>query len=139
MTIDNFLSQLSVWGAERGSIYAIGIVGSYARNEARADSDIDVVIVDQQPNQLLEDHSWAGRFGKLMSFRKEQYGLVTSLRCWYDPGPEIEFGIAGESWFTPPIDQGTAEVMRNGVMVIYDPLQELQKAIEWVERGPTKT
>ena len=136
MNFEHLRALLSEWAQSHELVAAVGIVGSYARGSQRPDSDVDVVLIANDPGDLLGETSWVDRFGTLKSSAPEDYGLVQSLRCFYRDGGEIEFGVAGREWCEPPIDIRTADVMRDGMLIVYDPDRLLHRAMEWVaDRG----
>jgi predicted nucleotidyltransferase len=59
----DFLTAFIGWASEQPDVQAIALVGSYARGAARDDSDIDLVILTDQPPQYLDDVQWIDRFG----------------------------------------------------------------------------
>jgi hypothetical protein len=132
--IESLKEELEAWGRDDDRVLAIGLVGSHARGAARADSDVDVIVVCTQPHALLSEDRWLGRFGTLQRTQLEDYGLVQSRRCWYAHGQEIEFGVTSLRWCTPPIDQATAAVIKAGLAPVYDPEALLLSAQRWVDR-----
>jgi hypothetical protein len=120
--INPFLSQVKAWAANRPDILAIALVGSYARGAARADSDIDLVLICESAQPYLADESWLSTFGKPMRIETEDWGLVQSKRVFYDDGAEVEFGITAPEWTaTDPVDEGTRQVIGDGVQIVSDP------------------
>jgi predicted nucleotidyltransferase len=117
--ISGFETELAAWAATRADIHAVYLVGSHARGQARPDSDIDLVLLCEQPQAYLQDTTWLDRFGKPVSQQVEDYGRFTSLRVWYAGGREVEFGLTAPDWITEPLEGGTAEVIAGGVRVIY--------------------
>lgn len=101
-------------------VRGIAVVGSHAREEARPDSDVDLVILVEDVASMLAG-SWVGEFGVLVSSEIEDYGALTSLRVVYAGGMEVEFGFARPSWAEVPLDEGTRSVLADGVRVLYDP------------------
>jgi predicted nucleotidyltransferase len=91
--IRNFLNAFVDWAAVQGDVHAIALVGSYARGAARDDSDIDLVLLTDQPQKYLEELKWIERFGRLEKRQTEDYGKLTSVRVWYRDGVEVEYGI----------------------------------------------
>jgi predicted nucleotidyltransferase len=89
----DFLTGFLSWASEQPDVQGIALVGSYARGAARDDSDIDFVILTDQPHQYLEDVAWIDRFGLVEKHQTEDYGKLTSLRVWYQNGMEVEYGI----------------------------------------------
>ena len=53
--IRDFLHGFVRWASAQLDVQAIALVGSYARGEARDDSDIDLVLLTDQPQNYLED------------------------------------------------------------------------------------
>ncbi len=50
----------------------------------------------------------------------EDYGPVISVRAWYRGGPEVEYGIAGPTWLSQPLDKGTRQVLSGGTVILYE-------------------
>ena len=89
----DFLTAFNAWAIEQPDVQGIALVGSYARGSARDDSDVDLVILTDQPHKYLDDVQWIGRFGRVEKHQTEDYGKLTSLRVWYQNGMEVEYGI----------------------------------------------
>jgi len=115
-----FLEHVTRWAETRPDLLALGLVGSYARGTAQADSDIDLVLLVDSPAAYLDDDAWAETFGEIASQHIEDYGRVTSLRVFYEGGPEVEFGLAKPDWAEIPLDAGTREVIRGGLLVLHE-------------------
>ena len=95
-TIDHirgFLDAFVGWGSAQADVQAIALVGSFARGAPRDDSDIDLVILTDQPQKYLDSLAWAERFGRVEKHQTEDYGKLISIRVWYQSGPEVEYGI----------------------------------------------
>jgi predicted nucleotidyltransferase len=119
-SLENFLIQVRTWAAGEPDIGAVALVGSYARGEARADSDVDLVILSSAPERYLHDTGWARAFGEPVRHEIEDWGIVRSLRVRYAGGLEVEFGLTDRSWGADPADEGTAQVIRGGLRVVYE-------------------
>lgn len=117
----NFCEELARWAERTSDVRCILLVGSHARDEARTDSDIDVVILVDEPSALLADTDLVAQFGDVVSIAREDYGRVQSLRVVYTNGMHVEFGITDSDWLSVPLDEGTRNVIGNGVRAIYDP------------------
>jgi predicted nucleotidyltransferase len=91
--IHGFLHDFVGWTSDQSDVQAIALVGSYARGVARDDSDIDLVILTDQPQKYLDDLKWTERFGSVKKHQTEDYGKLISIRVWYQNGPEVEYGI----------------------------------------------
>ncbi len=118
--VEDFLWQVRTWAKQQPDIEAVLLVGSYARGAARADSDVDLVILTTAPERYLADPSFAGHFGPVSRWEKEDWGRVTSLRVWYEGGLEVEYGLTLPDWAARPLDEGTREVISAGVKVVFD-------------------
>ena len=128
MMLADFLHQATRWAEERPEIVGLALVGSHARNDARPDSDVDLVILCTSPSDLLRAQEWARCFGQVRHAQTEIYGAVHSLRVSYTDGMEVEFGVAYPAWASVPLDRGTRRVLRDGVRMLYDPLGLLDGA-----------
>lgn|SRR3990167_1159023 len=134
-TVDDIaatLKKVGEWTCQQQDIVAVALVGSYARNQARDDSDIDLVVLTTQPDLYLEHHEWLDYFGDVHSVRKESYGMVTSLHVHYVNGYEVEFGITSPAWANVPTDHDTCSVVAKGLLPIYDPEDLLGRLIAHV-------
>lgn len=120
VTIERFLDEIKAWAATRPDLEAILLVGSHARGTATGSSDIDLVLLVQSPEQYVQDIEWARAFGLMKRWQVEDWGAVTSLRSWYEGGPEVEFGFATRDWAAAPLDEGTRQVLAAGFRVVYD-------------------
>ena len=108
------------------NIIVILLVGSYSRNEEKTDSDIDIMIISNNKLEMIENTNWVLKFGNVKSIIREEWGVVTSLRVFYDEY-EIEFGIGNSSWISQPLDKGTERTLKDGYVVIYDRNNQLEK------------
>lgn len=119
--VDALLAAAAAWARARPDVVALALVGSHARDAARPDSDVDLVVLCRDPAALLADRSWARRFGPVARETVEDWGAVTSLRVAYDGGPEVEYGLARPSWAALPLDPGTRRVAADGLRALHDP------------------
>jgi predicted nucleotidyltransferase len=118
--IRGFLDAFVRWASDQSDVQALALVGSYARGVARDDSDIDLVILTDQPEKYLDDIEWTERFGTLDKHQIEDYGKLTSVRIWYQNGVEVEYGITTPDWAAIPLDAGTREVISAGMIVLFE-------------------
>ena len=63
------------------------------------------------------NQTWINAFGNPVRHAVEPYGMLTSLRVWYQQGLEVEFGFGDEHW---PHDAGAQAVMQDGMKVLLD-------------------
>ena len=118
--IRDFLNLFVNWASAHEDVQAVALVGSYARGEARDDSDIDLVLLTDEPQTYLEDLRWTERFGLVEKHQTEDYGKLISIRIWYQNGVEVEYGITTPDWAALPLDAGTRKVMRGGMIVLFE-------------------
>ncbi len=130
MDVSNFLQSLTAWVEARSDILALAVVGSHARGSARLDSDLDLVMLCEQPEILADDPSWVERFGPVRTASRERWGRMRAWRVFYDTGLEVEFGLNPLDWADVPLDPGTRRVISDGMQIRYDPRGTLQRAQE---------
>jgi predicted nucleotidyltransferase len=124
-----FLGRLVVWAQDRPGLEAIALVGSRARGEAGADSDVDLILIHSNPEALLENRDWVAAFGVPSVIEKEDWGKVTSLRVFYQEGLEVEYGVADNEWASNPMDTGDASVIRNGLIILFERDRHLSRKL----------
>jgi len=115
-----FIERFTRWASTQADILAVALVGSHARNAARDDSDVDLVIITDDPQKYLTHTSWTEIFGFVSKQQIEDYGILTSLRVWYESGLEIEYGLTTRAWAQTPLDEGTKEVIEGGMQVLFE-------------------
>lgn len=114
-----FLQRVREWAKGESQIRAITLVGSHARGNASASSDIDIILLVEDPERFIQDQAWAATFGTVIRSRVEDWGRVQSLRVWYDDGAEVEFGVTDPDWGADPDDHATRGVIEAGHQVVY--------------------
>lgn len=117
---DNFLAHLTGWAERREDVRALLLVGSFARGQARPDSDLDVILLTRDPTVFVNDTAWIHVLGDVSSCQLEHYGQVTSLRTLFRDGFEVELSVARTDWAKRPFDSGTLRVARDGIHVLFD-------------------
>jgi len=135
--IEMTISTIGNWVRTRESIRAFALVGSYARGDARPDSDIDLLFLTTDPGifraDWLDEINWAALNVQPVSSRDKSYGVVWSRHVAFSDGSEIEFTFTPLSWSTiDPVDLGTHHVVADGFKIFHDPdnrLATLQSVI----------
>ena len=130
-----FIASALDWFANRPDVHAVALVGSHARGSARPDSDIDIVVVVDDPETYLNDTTWTSMFGNVARAVVENWGSVTSLRVFYSGGPEVEFGFTTDAWCHLPPDPGTRAVIQAGCVILFDRAQTLSALVEACRHG----
>ena len=120
------LETVTDWAKAKHDIRGLALVGSHARNAAGPHSDIDLVLLADNPNSFrdgawLKTIQWSGGV-RPTKWSDEEYGVVWCRRIWFEPEGEVEFAFAPLSWADlSPIDEGTRRVVSDGCRVLYDP------------------
>ena len=124
------LAKIPGWAARRADVVAVGLAGSWARDRARPDSDVDLVVLTTDPDVYLENKAWIVELGGLRVVKTRAWGPMTERRFMLPSGLEVDAGIAPPSWAaTGPIDSGTRTVVRDGFSVLYDPGKVLARLV----------
>lgn len=103
------------------------MVGSYARHEQRPGSDLDLVVVTSDRQNLLQHADYTARFGKVKQTQTEYYGANISIRASYEDNSELEIGLVTPDWLSQPLDDGTKRVLQDGYLVLYDQHNSFKK------------
>jgi predicted nucleotidyltransferase len=117
---NQFIEQFTRWASGQADILAVALVGSHARNVAREDSDVDLVILTNVSQKYLAHDDWSSLFGVVSQKQIEDYGRLTSLRVWYESGLEVEYGFTTPAWAETPLDEGTRKVIEGGMRVLFE-------------------
>ena len=117
---EEFLKSVEEWAETVPDIEAVILVGSCARGTNTASSDIDLVVITPNQEEMVHSQSFIELFGTVLKQQTEYYGACISVRVWYEWGAEVEFGIVKPSWMAIPLDEGTCRVLRDGYRVVLD-------------------
>ena len=118
---ENFIVRFTNWVETQNDIDGAILVGSYAHGTARADSDLDLVIITNHPNKYLEQNDWINELGNVTTVKDEDFGMVQVKRVFFEDGLEVEFGFTTPEWLNVnPIDPGTQRVLADGYKIFND-------------------
>lgn len=121
--------RITRWAANRQDIVGLLLVGSYARNAARPDSDIDIILLTTDQAQYL-DNAWANELALGELIRTQSWGAITERRYATASGLEVEIGLGSPDWAqTDPVDPGTRHVITDGARPLHDPTGVLASVI----------
>ncbi len=121
--------MILAWARTETKVRAIALVGSHGRGTARADSDIDLVVLTDAPEFFRAETSWLDAIGwrgadsRPLKWQDEGYGVLWSRRLWLEQGRfEVEIGFARPAWAEAnPLDPGTQRVVADGCRILHDP------------------
>jgi aminoglycoside 6-adenylyltransferase len=96
-------AAIADWAREREDVRGAFVVGSRARADAPADrwSDLDVVLLVDEPGRLEEDASWVEEFGAPVLTFLEPTGIGDKVerRVLYESGEDVDFPmLEAGSW-----------------------------------------
>lgn len=124
------IDRITRWAANRQDIVGLLLVGSYARNAARPDSDIDIVLLTTDQTQYF-NNTWANELALGELVRTQAWGPITERRYATASGVEVEIGIGSPEWAqTDPVDPGTHRVVTDGAHPLHDPAGVLASLIQ---------
>lgn len=115
---------VTAWATRRRDIIGVAVVGSWARGQARMDSDVDLVVLTDDWEPYVSNTSWvaAAVGGPADLVRTRRWGPLTERRVALPSGLEVEFGFVPTSWArVHPVDPGTAQVVGAGCLPVVDP------------------
>ncbi len=143
LVVDRIVQTIVAWARTETKVRAIALVGSHARGTARADSDIDLVVLTDAPEFFRADTSWLDAIGwshvaaRPLKWRDEEYGVLWSRRLWLEQDRfEVEIGFAHPAWAeVDPLDPGTQRVVADGCRILHDPDRLLSRLCAAVGGG----
>lgn len=137
---DQFAHRVVTWAAAEPDTLAVAIIGSWARNTADTDSDLDIILLTNNQERYTRRDDWLAAFGSPPVVRRRHFGIVTERRVRLPSALEVEFGIAPKSWAsTKPIDPGTLRIVADGLRPLVDPdglLKHLLAAARAADTAP---
>ena len=126
--VELILTEVVRWARNYADIYAISLVGSWARGTARIDSDIDLIVLSSNPSSFRKNKTWLDQIdwqrvvSPVKDWKDADYGLAWSRHVYLEDKTKIEFGFGCLEWASlNPIDAGTFRVVSNGCRILYEP------------------
>jgi aminoglycoside 6-adenylyltransferase len=132
--------RIAGWARERTDVHAAVVVGSQARAETVADrwSDLDVILVVEEPNAYLDDLSWVTAFGApLLTFvEPTAVGNERELRVLFETSEDLDLPLIPMSRLDLLTeDEAIAEVLGRGYRVLVDDIG-LEERLRAASLGP---
>ena len=118
--MNRLINQVKMWAEGEKDIWAVVLVGSYARGTQHRYSDVDFCIVTDKKEERIRHPEFCRCFGEIEKSRTEYYGACTSIRVWYENGIEAEFGMVAPTWMAHPLEKGTLRVLQDGYKLLVD-------------------
>ena len=130
--VEELLERVQAWARTETNVRAAFVVGSQARSETPADewSDVDVVLLADDPARLIEEADWLGEFGTpQLSFVEETaIGKERERRVLYEAGVDVDFAIfpvaALPALLSAP---DAARAIARGYLIVHDEI-DLEQA-----------
>ena len=120
--VEHVLARIAEWAGARHDVRAVALVGSWARGEAREDSDVDIVLLTDDVAAYTDADEWVRELGGTAIVRTGDWGVMTERRFALPSGLEVEVGVGPATWAsTDPVDAGTRRVVETGFRILYDP------------------
>jgi uncharacterized protein len=138
MDEERIIETIVNWAKEQPTVQAVAVVGSYARGTARADSDLDVVVLTTNPQSFRAETAWleAAIGAPVRRWQDEDYGQLWSRRLWLEQNSgEIELGFTSPSWAAVHPLPGTGRVIADGCRILHDPRKILGRLCAAVDRS----
>ena len=121
--VESVLERAATWAARRDDVHAVALVGSWARDAARRESDVDLVVLTAVPDAYTEREDWIEELAPGAALvRTGDWVAIVERRLLLPSGLEVEVGFGRPSWAaTSPVDPGTRRVVEDGLRAVYDP------------------
>jgi uncharacterized protein len=126
MDAERIIGTIVGWAKEQPTVQAVALVGSHARGTARADSDIDLVVLTTNPQAFRAETAWLKAVSaRIWKWQDEDYGQLWSRRLWLEQNSaEIELGFTLPSWAdVNPLNPGTRAIIADGCRILHDPIK----------------
>lgn len=122
------------WATGQDDIRTLLVVGSMARSEMPADewSDIDVVIVSEEPEKYLRNADWLLPIGNyiLTFLETTAVGGGKERRVMFEGGVDVDFSVFPASIFKGMLEvEEIKEVLSRGVKILLDKDGEVQELL----------
>ena len=110
------------WARAQPDVRGVALVGSYASGRPRLGSDVDLVVLTDDPEARAADTAWfTGRTPRSRLIRSQAWGPLLERRFRLTSGLHVEVGLVAPSWAAVPLDDGTRRVLAGGCRVLEDP------------------
>jgi len=92
--MQDILEPIKTWADTHHAVVALALVGSHARGQATPESDVDLIVVSDDPDALLGDTSRTAQFGLFVA----DAGYDPDWECITWDFEEDAWGARGTEW-----------------------------------------
>lgn len=118
------------WASEQADVSALALVGSYAYHHPRMGSDVDLVLLTNDPDKHARGLGWVVSYDPRARLICDRWwGPLRERRVRLHSGLQVELGIVRPTWASLPLDPGTDRVLRGGCRILHDPQRRLMEAM----------
>ena len=136
------VAAVADWAEQRADVKALVLVGSQARTDAPADrwSDVDLVVLVEDPAPYTEDATWVREFGTpLVTFLEATLDGHWERRVLYDTGEDVDFVLFPVSVLDRlDASENAAALLRRGYRVLVDRIGLEERVRRIAERSTTR-
>jgi predicted nucleotidyltransferase len=126
----NLMTAVTEWASVQTDVSGLALVGSYAYNRPRMGSDVDLILLTNNPSKRSRGLDWVVSFDpRAHLIRDQMWGPLRERRVRLRSGLQVELGVVPPSWAAIPLDLGTEKVLRDGCQILHDPEGILQAAL----------
>ncbi len=121
------LTQLKTWAQQTPTVHGLVVLGSQVRKEFAGDewSDLDVLLLVDDPRDLLQDDTWLAPFGEVVCLIVEETSLEWLHLTWsvkrvlFADNRTVDFSMMPYDRLDDVLALN-AEIHVNGYQVVYD-------------------
>ena len=132
------LERIVAYSREDDRIFAVVLIGSHARTGTPADvfSDLDLVLVVEDPKPFLVTDTWLEQIGTLrLSFTEPTIGGDVERRVVFDDALDVDFLLLTKATVEAALPDGSANaLLSRGYRLLLD-----KAGYDWPMREPVST
>ena len=97
--VNSILEKVAQWAFRQTDIAAVALVGSWTHSTAQVDSDIDLMLLVNNPKEFRKDQKWIDEIhwalvnAEVANWIDKDYGVIWSRHIYLNDSTEIEFGF----------------------------------------------
>lgn len=94
------------------------LIGSYAREEANDDSDVDILMIVADTQKCRNKKELFQHFGKIATIVEETKTITDIKRVYYATGLEVEFGYISNEHIKGKVSNELLEIVKDGYKIL---------------------